>query len=296
MSDALYGLLARLGYFHPIHPVFVNMTIGLTIGAFFLCLAGNLLKRRELIASAYHVLILAFLSLMVTVPTGLMDWQRFYGGAWLLEIKMKIAMAGVLFILLSFATIIGRRLDYSHPRILFMLYFLGVMNVAGLGFFGGQLVFPGREPSAPDYQHAEHTISDGHCFNCSQVSNDSMSNQPLRSVPQLQAYENFEENGLFFTYTPEPANCMIADFSTIPTDILPNCRNVLAKWYAKNAHQTVVEFDSVSQPRAILGIDKPQLNHNRSSLHFGNREFVYFSLDDLAVGYTVYYITGIQQS
>jgi uncharacterized membrane protein len=140
MSDAFYGLLARLSYSHPIHPVFVHMPIGLTIGAFCLYLAGVMLRRKELMVPSYHAAVVALLFLMLAVPTGIMDWQRFYGGAWLLEVNMKLALAGGLFLLLSVTVMIGRHHD-AHPRFLLMLYFLGVLNVAGLGFFGGQLVF-----------------------------------------------------------------------------------------------------------------------------------------------------------
>jgi len=191
MSDALYDFLARQGYSHPIHPVFVHMPVGLTVGAFCLYLAGTMLRCRELVASSYHAAVIALLFLVLAVPAGIMDWQRFYGGAWLLEIKMKLALAGALFFLLSLAAMIGRHAD-AHTRILPMLYFLGVLNVAGLGFFGGQLVFRGRVPAAPDYLHAGQTVFDGHCSGChGRGGNVFMPNLPLRSAPQLQAYEGF---------------------------------------------------------------------------------------------------------
>jgi uncharacterized membrane protein len=192
MSDALYEFLARLGYSHPIHPVFVHMPIGLTIGAFCLYLAGVTLRSREMVTSSYHAVVFALLFLMLTIPTGIMDWQRFYGGAWLLEIKMKLALAGALFLLLVFVTMIGRRLLATRPRFLPILYFLGFLNVAGLGFFGGQLVFHGRVPTVPNHLHAGQTLFNGHCSGCHERGgNVFMPNLALRSAPQLQAYGDF---------------------------------------------------------------------------------------------------------
>lgn len=193
MTDALYEILADLGYSHPIHAVFVHLPVGLTLGAFILYLTGALLNRRDYQASAHHVSVLALLFLGVAIPTGIMDWQRFFGGAWLFEIKMKIGLAGVLVVLLSLMAVFGRRPE-AHRAFLPALYFLGVLNVGGLGFFGGQLVFRGRVPEAPAYLHVGQRIFDSRCSGCHQRGGNIFEpNLPLRSAPQLDEYEEFRK-------------------------------------------------------------------------------------------------------
>lgn len=191
MSDALYGFLARLGYSHPLHPIFVHMPVGLTVAALCFWLAGTALRRRALLASAHHAAVLALLFLAAAVPVGVMDWQRFYGGAWLLEIQAKLGLAGALLLALALAALAGRR-PGAHPRLLPALYMLGVAGVGGLGFFGGQLVFRGRSPEAPEHLWAGQMVFDSHCSGChGRGGNVFAPNLPLRSARQLQDFGEF---------------------------------------------------------------------------------------------------------
>lgn len=191
MTDLLYELLARLGYSHPIHAVFVHMPVGLTIGAFCLYLGGLLSGRREWLASAHRVIVLALLFLALAIPTGIMDWQRFFGGAWLFEIRAKLALAGVLAVLLALASVFGGRYEVYGKRLL-ALYFLCLLNVGALGFFGGQLVFRGRVPEAPEHLHVGQMIFDSHCSGCHQRGGNVFEpNLPLRSAPQLDDFGQF---------------------------------------------------------------------------------------------------------
>lgn len=193
MSNAFYELLTRLGYSHPVHPILVHMPVGLTVGAFCLCIAGILRRRPALLCCAQHLGLLALLFLVLAVPIGIIDWRRFYGGAWLFEIKMKLALAATLLILLILATVLGRQ-PGRHAGLMPTLYFLGVLNVGGLGFFGGELVYRGRVPEAPDHLRAGQLIFDGNCSGChNRGGNAFMPNLPLRSAPQLQTYAEFRD-------------------------------------------------------------------------------------------------------
>ncbi len=167
------------------------MPVGLTIGAFCLYLAGVMLRRRELLTSAYHASVIAIMFLMLAIPTGILDWHRFYGRAWILEIKMKLILASTLFLLLSLLALIGRY-PGARLRLLSILYFLGVLNVVGLGFFGGQLVFRGRLAATPVHLHTGQMIFDGHCAGCHERGgNIIIPDLALRSAPQLQVFEEF---------------------------------------------------------------------------------------------------------
>ena len=115
-----------------------------------------------------------------------------------------------------------------------------------------------------------------------------------RGLLGLAFHPDFEDNGLFYTYASEPMSKTIpADFSTMPTGVLPNCQNVLLEWRVENPHSKQMELDPNSQPRELLRIDKPQLNHNGGSLQFDKHKLLYLSLgdggsaDDLAVGHVL---------
>lgn len=191
MTDLFYDLLARLGYSHPIHAVFVHMPVGLTIGAFCLYLSGFLLGRRDWMACAHRVIVLALLFLALAIPTGIMDWRRFFGGAWLFEIKAKVALAVLLVVLLSLTAFFGRRYE-AHRKLLPGFFFLCALNVGALGYFGGQLVFRGRVPEAPEHLHAGQRIFDSRCSGCHQRGGNVFEpNLPLRSAPQLDDFNRF---------------------------------------------------------------------------------------------------------
>ena len=58
-----------------------------------------------------------------------------------------------------------------------------------------------------------------------------------RGLLGLAFHPDFEDNGLFYTYASMPVSKIIpADFSTMPTGVLPNCQNVLLEWHVENPH------------------------------------------------------------
>ena len=191
MIDRLYDFLEKLGYIHPLHPPFTHGPIGAVIVAF--CLApGMLLWRREnLLQSAYHAVVVAFVLFFPTVLAGIIDWQYYYSGAWIFPIQMKIALAALLFILLSITLIVGRRPNV-RPSIMMFLFMLCLFNVVGLGYFGGKLVYEGRTPTAQDGLFPGRNVFVSHCSGChSNGGNIIFPNLPLRSAPQLASYEEF---------------------------------------------------------------------------------------------------------
>jgi hypothetical protein len=106
---------------------------------------------------------------------------------------MKIALAALLFILLS-ATLIAARIPDVRPSIMMLLLTLCLFNVIGLGYFGGQLVYEGRTPTIKDGLMPGRNIFVGHCSGChSNGGNIIYPNLPLRSAPQLASYEKFIE-------------------------------------------------------------------------------------------------------
>lgn len=144
MSDLIYTFLQRIGYAHPIHPPLAHLPVGLIIAAFLFSLAAIVLKRESLTRTARHCVVLALIALPFTAGAGLLDWQHFYGGAWLFPIKMKMVLAGVLAVLLIIA-VIGTSPKVSRTRNPLALYILCLIVVTGIGFFGGELVYGRKE-------------------------------------------------------------------------------------------------------------------------------------------------------
>ncbi len=153
MIEVIYPFLESLGYTHPPHPALTHLPVGLTFGAFLLALAGTVFGRESFSRSAFHCAVLALLSLMPTVLLGLADWSRYYGGALIFPIRMKLILAGALALVLICAVVAAWRKASGGAA--FICYTLGVMAVIGLGFYGGELVYgsspaPVESSSEPD--------------------------------------------------------------------------------------------------------------------------------------------------
>lgn len=190
MNSILYDLLARVGYTHPVHPVLVHVPTGLSIGAVCLILWALVTGKPVYRTSAYQIVVLAFISVFFAIPVGIMDWQRFYGGAWIFEIKMKLALASGYFLILAASVFLGWR--HSDSPAMPVLYFLGVLPVMGLGFFGGQLVYNGFSPEAPEQFKIGQYIFEGHCAGCHRRGeNIIVPTLPLRNAPQLNNFNDF---------------------------------------------------------------------------------------------------------
>jgi uncharacterized membrane protein len=145
MFNSVYEFLNSLGYAHPIHPTEVHMPIGLVVGALIFSVVAAVFRRERLVLTPRHCLILALIWVFPTMLFGFMDWQHFYGGAWLLPIRVKITVAPVLTVLLFVAIFLARRYGASSMKIL-PVYFICFCCVVVLGYFGGQLVYGGKHP------------------------------------------------------------------------------------------------------------------------------------------------------
>jgi uncharacterized membrane protein len=193
MIETIYNLLEKIGYIHPIHPPFTHGPIGAVIVAFCLGLAFLVWRRQNLLGSAYHAVIIAFILLIPTVIAGYMDWQHYYSGAWILPLQIKIALAITLFILLSI-TLIVFRIKNVRPSIMIMLFTLCTFNVGGLGYFGGQLIYEGRIPAVSEDFLPGRKVFVNHCSGCHpNGGNILFPNLPLRTAPQLKSYQTFIE-------------------------------------------------------------------------------------------------------
>ena len=155
MLNWVYDVLSQIGYHHPLHPPITHIPVGLVIGAFLFGLAAWLFKRQALLQTARHCIILALLAAPVAVLLGVMDWQHFYGGAWLVPIRFKMALAGILIVLLVLAWAASRRQNEALGGRL-ILYGMCLATVTALGFFGGELIYgPRSDTAAIDDAHVQ---------------------------------------------------------------------------------------------------------------------------------------------
>lgn len=139
MINSFYALLAKIGFNHPLHPIFVHIPIGMIVGMFVFSLLGLKWRDGHFSRTAYHCSVLALVSLFLVIPTGLMDWQHSLGGAWINLIIVKMILASILTLLLIYAVIIRNR--GASPLHLFIVYTLCLLCAGGLGYAGGQLVY-----------------------------------------------------------------------------------------------------------------------------------------------------------
>jgi len=190
MSNILYDLLGLVGYSHPVHPVLVHVPTGMSIGAFCCALWAIATGQASYRTTAYRMIVFALIFASLAIPVGLMDWQRFYGGAFIFEIKMKLALASLYFIVVAAAVAIGRK--HLDSPALPALFSVGLFAVMGLGFFGGQLVYQGFTPEAPEQFKVGRHSFESHCSGCHRRGeNIIVPDLPLRNAPQLDNFNEF---------------------------------------------------------------------------------------------------------
>jgi uncharacterized membrane protein len=166
MFEFIYQMLAKIGYTHPIHPAITHVPVGLTIGGFVFDITARFLKRPVLAQTARHCMVLALISILPTMFLGYLDWQHFYGGAWLFPIKMKILLAGLLLIFLSIVLILGFKAD-KNSKFIILIYAFCLLMVLGLGYFGGELVYGSKT--------VESDIAEGPVVEGARIFNESCS-------------------------------------------------------------------------------------------------------------------------
>ena len=153
---SIYEGLAAIGYTHPIHPPMTYLPIGMVIASLIFGMTARWSRYSDLAHTARHCIILGLIGAFPTIVTGFMDWQYFYGGAWVLPIRMKILLAGVLLFLLCTNVLLHFKLPAASRGILFM-YSLSFLTVVAIGYFGGVLVF--ATPRAiPDERETEDRV------------------------------------------------------------------------------------------------------------------------------------------
>jgi mono/diheme cytochrome c family protein len=146
MIDSLYELIAKTGFTDPLHAPLTHVPIGLVVGAFIFFVVAVLFGKKNLVLTARHVSILAFLFVFPTILFGVFDWLHFFKGALIAPIKYKMILASAVLVLLAAGIIVGSELEVRTAPLM-VIYALAVVGVVGLGWFGGRLVYGGFAPA-----------------------------------------------------------------------------------------------------------------------------------------------------
>jgi uncharacterized membrane protein len=175
----------------PLHPPAAHIPIGLVVGAFIFLLVALIFKRRNFLTIAHQCNVLALIFLFPATFLGFTDWLHFYAGAWSFPIKMKIAMTGTLLIFLTAAVIMEiKKIGGLMSK--FFVYFLCLVSVIGIGYFGGSLVFPEYSLALPDQLRDGEKLYAAHCAGChprgGNVINPAL---PVVGSPQLKDLNTF---------------------------------------------------------------------------------------------------------
>jgi uncharacterized membrane protein len=140
MIDDLYALLARFGFNEPLHSPITHMPIGLAMGALIFLLVALLFKKKEMVLTARHASILAFVFVFPTVMLGVFDWVHFYHATLYTPIKIKMGLATLAFLFLGAGIILGSEIKL-HSLWMTVLYALACGAMVGLGYFGAGIVY-----------------------------------------------------------------------------------------------------------------------------------------------------------
>jgi uncharacterized membrane protein len=262
-SERFYRFLFEyLGYTHPVHPTQINMPIGLVTGGLVLAILALLSRRTALRASARHCMVLALLFMVPTVLTGVMDWQHYLGGVWIPPIKAKIALGVILLLLLVWGILIGRRDERSGGLVLVSL--LAFAASAGLGYFGGEIVFGGRAPQSTQGNQAGEIVFRNSCSMCHPYgANILMPERPLIRSPLLGSFQTF----LPWLRNPSPPMPPFPP-GDIPDEQAQELYRYLAEMWSGHAHEGEGREEPLTpaEPFSDPAVDGVLLNP-RSQVH-----------------------------
>ncbi|MGW8186734.1 MAG: c-type cytochrome [Desulfobacterales bacterium] len=191
MFNQVYEFLDKLGYSHPIHPTEVHMPIGLVVASVLFIYIAVIFRRRSLEQTVRHCIILAFIWIFPTILFGYMDWQHFYAGAWLFPIRVKLATAAGLTLLLLLSVIVAHRRGPASKAAV-TLYTVCFLAVVVLGYFGGQLVYGVKTSAISNTYGAGRKIFKTNCSACHpNGTNVIMPNLPLKGSSKLNHPDTF---------------------------------------------------------------------------------------------------------
>jgi mono/diheme cytochrome c family protein len=212
-----------MGFTDPLHPAIVHIPIGLVIGAFVFLVVALLFKRKQLALTARHASILALVFAFPSILFGVLDWIHFYHAAMIPAIRIKIALAAALLILLALGIILGGKAKSRNAAML-AIYAASFLAVVALGYFGAGLVYS-RGPvsatsssaAAPAPFAAGKSSFEANCQSCHQGGGNSIYPKlPVKGSKRLASLASFEA----FVRAPSMPDGKGGDMPAFGTDAL----------------------------------------------------------------------------
>ncbi|MGA2613537.1 MAG: c-type cytochrome [Spirochaetia bacterium] len=241
MIDALYQLLARIGFTDPLHAPITHIPIGLVIGAFCFFYVAVIFNKKNMYLTARHVSILAFIFVFPTILFGVMDWLHFFKGALIPPIKMKMILASCVMVLLGTGIVLGAEVKVRSAPMM-VIYALAVVGVVGLGWYGARLVYgnwagsqpaaqaaapaapaaggaaggaPGAAPAAPSAARLGGQLFAANCAACHPGGANVVAPElPLKGAKQLASQDTF----ISFIRSPAMPNGSAGQMPAFPAD------------------------------------------------------------------------------
>jgi mono/diheme cytochrome c family protein len=197
--NAPYVLLKALNYQHPIHPILVHVTVGSIAAAFLLATLGYARSKPDMRRAAWYCMIIALAFVITKAMTGLTGWWRSYSAAMIFPFQMKLILASTLSGLLLVGFLVGRR-SGGKASFMVLVYTLCFMAVAGLGYFGGEIVYGGATSPVGAFQAGQRVFMDN-CSGCHPKGGNSPA-APLavKNSPRTSNLESF----VAWIRTPKP--------------------------------------------------------------------------------------------
>jgi mono/diheme cytochrome c family protein len=226
MIDSLYSLVQKTGFTDPLHAPITHIPIGLVIGAFLFFLVAVIFGKKNLLTTARHVSILAFLFVFPTILFGVFDWLHYFKGALIQPIKIKMILASSVLVLLALGIIIGGEIKI-HAAPMIVIYSLAFVCVVGLGWFGARLVYGDWQPAsvsaestAPGSTAAAavapgQKLFTGNCSSCHPKGGNVVeASLPLKTSKKLASLATF----VAFIRTPSMPNGSAGSMPAFPDD------------------------------------------------------------------------------
>jgi len=140
MIEFIYQTLAKLGYSHPLHPAITHIPMGMIIGGFLFAVGSVVMKKDDLAIAAHYCYTLALIFVLPTMMLGYMDWQYRLEAEWNRLILTKIILAVILTGMLVISFFYGKKKQVNIKQKL-ILYVICFVIAMGLGFIGGELQY-----------------------------------------------------------------------------------------------------------------------------------------------------------
>jgi mono/diheme cytochrome c family protein len=138
--------------------------------------------------------VLALVMLIPTILLGLADWQHYYADAMIAAIKYKMILAAGLavgLLAVVFGSLPAKNAN-SAPSITLLLMTINMAITVAIGFFGGSLVFGGKQPDSPPAYQAGAKLFETNCVGCHARGGNVLDpNLPLIGAAQLASEADF---------------------------------------------------------------------------------------------------------